>query len=202
MPSSGLHLGCFREWSLHHTICDKILHPGTGNGSERRDDNWWIDEEENVEWDKLIPQVVWRGLDTDYLPSTSHTTMKTRPQNIDHVEELVVEPAVVKRRKRRLHGHNGLRKEERVETVHDLVESHTTERYTRALSSIKEQLLPRWKGAVLSAVSSCRVVCFDLLVLNPSNSKLSYISLAIYHITGGRTRSPTRSKRWIAMGKH
>ena len=54
---------------------------------------------------------------------------------------------------RRLHGHTGLRMEERVETVHDLVESHTTERYTRALSSIKDQLLPRWKGAVLSAVS-------------------------------------------------
>jgi len=163
MPSSGLHLGCFREWSLHHTVCDKILHPGTGNGNgERRGDNWWT---KNKEWDTLIPQVVWRGLDTDYLPTSTHTTMKTRPQNIDHVEELVVEPAVMKRRKRRLHhGHKGVRKEERVETVHDLVESHTTERYTRALSSIKEQLLPRWKGAVLSAVS-CLYLSPDCLHL-------------------------------------
>jgi len=182
MPSSGLHLGCFRKWSLHHTVCDKILHPGTGNGNgERRGDNWW-EEEENVEWNKLIPQVVWRGLDTDYLPTSSHTTMKTRPQNIDHVEELVVEPAVMKRRKRRLHGHNGLGKEERVETVHDLVESHTTERYTRALSSIKEQLLPRWKGAVLSAVSCLYLSQDCLLVLTlqklTHNSLPQYISLS------------------------
>jgi len=52
MPSPD-HLGCFRQWAETKTICEELQHLVYGN--------------EGLNWDRLSPQVIWRGEDYGYM---------------------------------------------------------------------------------------------------------------------------------------
>ncbi|KAL7534118.1 hypothetical protein ACHAXR_005643 [Thalassiosira sp. AJA248-18] len=66
------HLLCFEEWVKFGTVCTqlKAADEKGGNGE------LVFGEEKGLEWDKLIPQLIWRGSDFGYLPSL------TRPRPI------------------------------------------------------------------------------------------------------------------------
>jgi len=53
MPSPGNQLGCFQQWTETKTICDELQHLVYGD--------------EGLYWDRLSPQVIWRGEDYGYM---------------------------------------------------------------------------------------------------------------------------------------
>jgi len=67
------HLLCFEQWVTSGTVCNELTaathEHGAHNGLE-------FGEENGLDWDGLIPQLIWRGSDFCYLPSL------TRPQKI------------------------------------------------------------------------------------------------------------------------
>lgn len=94
---------------------------------------------EEDEWDTLIPQVIWRGTDMEYIPhflGTRSSTLVHRRPNF----EVDVEPHVLD--------------EQEQAGGKDLEDDENAKKKlaaTRAMRNIYDELLPRWKGVVLTA---------------------------------------------------
>ena len=72
------HIPCFDDWQLYRKVCQDLL-PRTNAMSDRiRDGIVFGDTRRKNYWDKLIPQVLWRGTDFAYL-HMKHPEM--RPPN-------------------------------------------------------------------------------------------------------------------------
>lgn len=73
MPMPGGHLSCFEQWAVSGTVCTRwkaaTKEHGENGGLE-------FGEENGLDWDDLIPQLIWRGSDFCYLPTL------TRPQQM------------------------------------------------------------------------------------------------------------------------
>lgn len=105
------HLPCYQEWVVSGTVCKKLKAAEKGGNGELV-----FGDEEDLEWKDLIPQLIWRGSDFNYLPGL------TRPRP--------VKPYAFKLK----------------EDEHNIK--------TAAIRALREnyaQLLPRWKGVVLTA---------------------------------------------------
>ena len=123
MPESH-HLDCFEQWAKHGTVCDR-LRPRTADSSGKL----IFGPEFGLQYDKLIPQVVWRGTDFSFL---SDVYPELRAPDV---------PPDIQRDFQRSSrtGENGLR---------------PGVAYTRTMRSLRSQfgfLLPRWKGVLYTA---------------------------------------------------
>lgn len=74
------HLLCYEEWVNMGTVCKKLRAAEKGGNGEMV-----FGEESGLEFDDLIPQVMWRGSDFAYLPSL------TRPRPVKPYAYKVVE---------------------------------------------------------------------------------------------------------------
>mmetsp|Transcript_26905 Transcript_26905/g.57690 ORF Transcript_26905/g.57690 Transcript_26905/m.57690 type:complete len:599 (-) Transcript_26905:75-1871(-) len=105
------HLNCFVQWAEHGHVCKALSASNLAFG-----------EEYGLEWDGLIPQLIWRGTDFSYLPSL-------RPrQKLVHPDSSKLVPR----------GKNISNENKRVAAI-------------TALNGKYDTLQPRWKGTALTA---------------------------------------------------
>jgi len=134
MPMPGTHLQCFVVWSQFQRVCGgfRTMRGKGPNSGWHGHGQLVFGEEFSLDWDALIPQVIWRGTDFGYLPLLARPK-KTQPLG-EHIESLVIE--------RKLRGES---KEDKMMEA------------TQALRENYELLLPRWKGCVISAEAELEV---------------------------------------------
>jgi len=121
------HLFCFQEWLDTGRVC-KEMRARNSPLVERVDQGELVfGEEYGLEWHDLIPQLVWRGTDFGFLP-----TIQDRPSLVHPNSKTFVRTGQAK-------GNNlvGIG-DNRVDAIQALNEKYDT-------------LLPRWKGAALTA---------------------------------------------------
>ena len=106
MPQNN-HLSCFHKWVQQGQVCKFLLPRGPGNPK-----GLVFGETVRLQWDDLIPQVVWRGTDNHYLRQ--------------------FQPLL------------------RMPDFDRDVGSNTTS-VTDNLTRVFKELIPRWKGVVLTA---------------------------------------------------
>ena len=133
-PPSGYLLGCFHHYIMYdrESVCKNYI-PMTVSDIMNSKTTGLRDGvvlgDEDQEWDDLIPQVIWRGTDMEYLPhflGTRSSTLIHRRPNFD----VDVEPHVIDEQA----------DDEDVKLI-----------ATRAMRNIYNELLPRWQGVVLTA---------------------------------------------------
>ncbi|KAL7553009.1 hypothetical protein ACHAWF_016247 [Thalassiosira exigua] len=110
------HLSCFHDWAMHHRVCASYLPREPSNPA-----GLVFGETIGLEWDDLIPQVVWRGTDFSYLHK-----MVPNLRQPDFEADLSgrIDPS-------------------------ERVDKRTAA--TNALRQVYDQLIPRWKGVVWTA---------------------------------------------------
>jgi len=117
MPMSQMnHLNCFHYWALHRLVCNSYLprSPENPNGLV-------FSEHIGLEYEKLIPQVVWRGTDFSYL----HKMVPSlRPPNFDMDIASQID-------------------------LSGRIDKKTAA--THAMRQVYDELIPRWKGVVWTA---------------------------------------------------
>ncbi|KAL7540061.1 hypothetical protein ACHAXR_009832 [Thalassiosira sp. AJA248-18] len=121
MPMPGLYLKCFSEWSYKHSICT-----GLRPLRKRPKGELAFGEELGLEWDNLIPQLVWRGTDFAFLPLLVHPKPFS-PFALPTISQKLKVASKETDQLRRM-----------VATSEALRESY-------------DKLLPRWKGVSLTA---------------------------------------------------
>ena len=155
----GSHLDCFHQYSMSKTVCDTFRRYG-GNSIETESS---ISSSSTGEWEKLIPQVYWRGTDDEYLPTLSYLSTQqqhhySRPLNIDHVEVLIYEDEdVLIEERRKMLRHHETNKVNGHHFLHERMYERMLATYTKVLVEIYDKLLPRWKGCVLSAQAELEI---------------------------------------------
>mmetsp|Transcript_4 Transcript_4/g.7 ORF Transcript_4/g.7 Transcript_4/m.7 type:complete len:582 (+) Transcript_4:89-1834(+) len=116
------HLGCFVEWLEQQSVCPELRAATT---SKSKDGGSLVfGKEFGLEWEQLIPQLVWRGTDFGYLQTLQPRV--GRQPSLVHPDHKKFVPSTKNKRKRRI---------EAVE----------------AMSKGYDSLLPRWKGVALTA---------------------------------------------------
>ncbi|KAL7532319.1 hypothetical protein ACHAXR_004558 [Thalassiosira sp. AJA248-18] len=121
------HLGCFVKWIEDKSeVCDS-LQPGS----------LVFGEEYGLEWNSLIPQVIWRGTDFGYLDTLLPFSRLQKPSH-------------TKTKKSFFRKLSGKEEDKRTNTIHALNEQIDT-------------LLPRWKGVALTADAELKAQGTDSL---------------------------------------
>jgi len=123
MPMPGMHVKCFAQWADKGTVCGGLrpMHGIPANGELA------FGEELGLEWDNLKPQVVWRGTDFTYLPSL------IKPQFYQPFDISIY------------------RMMEERESAYADDEQGKKKAVVEVLREKYDGLLPRWKGAVMTA---------------------------------------------------
>ena len=124
MPPPAAYLfGCFDHWMKNKEVC-KFYTPRTA----RKINGFVFGETVGVEWDDLIPQIVWRGSDMGYLDAYL-PTMKLPAQR-----RLIFDKDIAPKIK-------GVKPNDVNSTA------------TKAAGLVYDELIPRWQGVVWTAMA-------------------------------------------------
>ena len=118
MPMPGVHLNCFEQWFTSRKICPHFL------PSYMKPGGLVFGEEIGLEWDDLVPQLIWRGTDFPFLANQNDLEQPTFERYVERVIRY--------------------RNEDDVD-LNEVATAILRENY--------HKLVPRWKGVVLTAES-------------------------------------------------
>ena len=124
------HLHCFHYWTMHQQICEYYLPKSKSNSN-----GLVFGKSLKLNYDNLIPQVVWRGTDFSYLsklmPQLRRPNFESDILSVNKLLQLQQQP-------------NADEEEQRIYTP-------ARNAAIESMRGIYNELIPRWKGVVWTA---------------------------------------------------
>lgn len=207
MPMPGPHhLYCFEMWVTHNAVCNQLRE---GLEERRRVE----DSYGELTWEKLIPQVVWRGTDFSYLGKAQPNLQKPnfkqelinwpmeQARSDIHSKEIGggMNTYTAMKKKRRLERLR-VRNPNRAARNDRLLQQFSKAAAVKSLKEQYKQLLPRWKAVVLTAEAEVQAEEMARQVGQSEEEILPWANMKFSRFINGGIKSATKGmehyKEW------